>query len=321
MEIPERKLIKILRNFEKKDINVLRGIGDDCAIVKLSGKPYALCQDAIVEEIHFSLSYMSPYQIGKKAIYANIADILSMGAMPLYYQVTLGIPERIMSDVIRGIYRGMSYVAKEFGLSLLGGDTVSTLNDFFIDVSMVGEVVWGDYKGRNQAKENDLIGVTGFLGESAYGLKIMKEGIKKKRGIKRFVKRYLNPRPPFEIWMEIMKNDITNAMMDVSDGLLLDLERMMEESGKCGVIYYEKLPIPEILKKEKLDDYALWGGEDYQFLFTFPRNKLELINILKSKGLIISVIGEVTSGRGIKVIKDGKEVKYNKVGYEHFSRE
>ncbi len=320
MEIGERKLIEIVKRFERKKSGLIRGIGDDCAIVKLNGSLYAFCQDAIIEGVHFSFSFMSPPQVGKKAIYVNLADILSMGAKPLFYQVTLGIPKRITSDVIKGIYRGMGSVAEEFDIYLIGGDTVATGEDFFIDVSMVGKLICKEYKGRNSAKDNDLIGVTGWLGESAYGLKLLKDGIVLGKNYKRFVKRYREPRPPYEIWRELMKNDITNAMMDISDGLIIDLERMMEESGKGAVVYYEKLPIPFQLKKEKLEDYALSGGEDYQFLFTFSRDKLEKIEDLKKKGFEISVIGEVVRGKGVKVIKEGKPFLPVKKGYEHFSQ-
>lgn len=321
MEIPENKLLKIIERFERKQSSIIRGIGDDCAVVKIGGKTYTFCQDAIVEGVHFYFSYMSPVQVGKKALYINIADILSMGAKPLYYQVTLGIPKRITSDVIRNIYKGMNMVAKEFNLWLIGGDTVSTISDFFIDVSMVGKLICKEFKGRNSAKEEDLIGVTGWLGESAYGLKILEEGRGLKKNERRFVKRYVDPRPPYEVWKELIKNDITNAMMDISDGLLLDLERMMEESKKSAIIYYEKLPIPWVLKKEKLEEYALSGGEDYQFLFTFSKDKMEKIRFLKDRGFEISIIGEVVKGRGVKVIRDGKPVRYRKKGYEHFSGE
>ncbi|MCS7281326.1 MAG: thiamine-phosphate kinase [Desulfobacterota bacterium] len=319
MEIPERELVKILKKFGEKKPAIIRGIGDDGAVVRIEDSSVVLCQDAIVEGIHFTFSYLSPYQVGKKALYVNIADVLSMGAEPLFYQVTLGIPKRIGSDSVRAIYRGMRRVGCEFGITLVGGDVVSTKTDFFIDVSMVGLLKLDTYKGRNLARERDLIGVTGYLGESAYGLLLLRSGLEGKKGQKRFVDRYRNPRPPYEIWKELIKHDITNAMMDISDGLLIDLERMMEESKKCGIIYFDKLPIPRDLKKEKLEDLALSGGEDYQFLFTFSKTKIGLLESLIKKGYKISVIGEVVSGKGVKLIKDGKAVEYKIKGYDHFT--
>jgi thiamine-monophosphate kinase len=318
LEIPERRLIRTLRRFGGKGKGVIRGIGDDCAVIRIDGKLCVLCQDAIVEGVHFSFSYMEPSYIGKKALYINISDVLSMGARPLYYLVTLGIPERIDSCTVKEIYGGMRNVAKEFNLKLLGGDTVSTEKDFFIDVSMVGELIGEKYKGREMAKDGDYIGVTGYLGESAFGLKVLREGNIKERGVRRFVERYVNPRPPYETWKELMKHDITNAMIDISDGLLIDLERMMEESKKCAIVHYEKLPIPELLKENSLEELALSGGEDYQFLFTFPDSKLKKVEELKRRGFEISVIGEVVKGRGVKLIKEGKVIDYKKKGYDHF---
>lgn len=318
MEISENRLLCLLRRFGKEGGDIVRGIGDDCAIVKIGSKLFAFCQDAIVEEIHFSFNYMKPVHVGKKALYVNISDLLAVGAYPKYYMVTLAIPKRIDWRTILAIYKGMREVADEFRMALLGGDLVSTNSDFVIDVSAVGEVKTETYKGRNMAKEGDLIGVTGYLGESAYGLRILKEGRRPKREERNFVMRYLNPRPPFEIWTELIKNDITNAMIDVSDGFILDLERMMKESKLEAVIQYELLPIPEILRKKGLEELSLSGGEDYQFIFTFDREKEPFVSSLREKGFPVWIVGEVRKGRGVRVYRGGRLFKVSKKGYEHF---
>lgn len=318
MEISEDSLLRFIRRFGKEGGEILRGIGDDSAVIEIGKKRYAFCQDALVEEIHFSFRYMKPQQIGRKAVYVNVADILAVGAYPRYFMVTMAIPEGIDRRTVISIYRGMKEAADEFGMALIGGDLVSTRSDFVIDVSAFGELKTEGIKGRNMANEGDLIGVTGYLGESAYGLKLLMEGRKPSLKEKSFVMRYLNPRPPVEIWIELIKNDITNAMMDISDGFILDLERMMNESGLQATVNYESLPIPELLKEKGLEELSLSGGEDYQFLFTFDRKKEEKVTSLRDKGFHISIVGEVKRGKGVRVYREGKLVKISRKGYEHF---
>jgi thiamine-monophosphate kinase len=163
----------------------------------------------------------------------------------------------------------------------------------------------------------DLIGVTGVLGESAYGLSLLKKGMSG-RGLERCISRYRNPKPPYPVWKELVKRDITHAMMDISDGLIIDLERMMTESRKGARINLAQVPMPAIPREEKPEDFALAGGEDYQFLFTFPTSKLRDVYDITRSGFPISIIGEVVRGRGVRVFQAGKEMKVTAKGYEHF---
>jgi thiamine-monophosphate kinase len=317
MEISENKLISKIKKFEEKSDTVLRGIGDDGAVVKLSQGSYVLVQDAMVEHVHFEFSFVDPYDVGKKAVYVNISDILSMGALPLYFLVTIGITSKMTSKDITRLYRGMGQAAKEFGAIMIGGDTTEAKNDFFIDVSMMGKIITKGYLGRDKAKEGDVIAVTGSLGESAYGLHIFLEG-KDRKNVKRFLKRYASPKPPYPVWKEIVKHDITKAMMDISDGLLIDLGRMMTESRTGAVIDLERLPIPSMLRKNNKEMLALSGGEDYQFLFTFPKNNLGKVQRIIAQGHPVSIIGEVIPGKGVKVLSKGKALEVSVKGYEHF---
>ncbi len=317
MEITENNLIKRLKRFEQKDGSVIRGIGDDGAVVEMANGRYVFVQDALVEHIHFEFSFMDAVSVGKKSIYVNVSDILSMGAEPLYFLVTIGIPGSMSYKKIIDLYKGMRRAAREFNVVLLGGDTVETKSDFFIDVSMAGILKNDMYLGRNTANAGDLIGVTGWLGESAHGLHMLKNGRNTERPC-RFIKRYREPKPPYNIWKELMKRGITNAMMDISDGLIIDLERMMSESKKGAVIYLENLPIPNVLRREGKEEFALSGGEDYQLLFAFNKDKLQDFNEMKKNGFHVSLIGQITRGKGVRILKNGKEVKIGSKGYEHF---
>ncbi|HQO62656.1 MAG TPA: thiamine-phosphate kinase [Syntrophorhabdus sp.] len=270
MEIPENRLIDKIRRFADRSRDVLRGIGDDGAVIKLSQGSYVLVQDAMVEHVHFKFSFTNPYDVGKKAVYVNISDVLSMGALPLYFLVTIGITPALTSKDIGRLYHGMRQAAREFGAIMIGGDTTESKNDFFIDIYMIGKLVTKTYLGRDRAKEGDLIAVTGSLGESAYGLHLLLEG-KPTKGMSTFLKRYASPKPPYPVWKEIVKHDITRAMMDISDGLLIDLGRMMAESKKGAVIHLEKLPIPPLLRKKNKEVLALSGGRIISFSLPFQK--------------------------------------------------
>lgn len=317
MEIPENRLIDKIRRFADRSRDVLRGIGDDGAVIKLSQGSYVFVQDAMVEHVHFKFSFTNPYDVGKKAVYVNISDVLSMGALPLYFLVTIGITPALTSKDIGRLYHGMRQAAREFGAIMIGGDTTESKSDFFIDVSMIGKLVTKTYLGRDRAKEGDLIAVTGSLGESAYGLHLLLEG-KPTKGMSTFLKRYASPKPPYPVWKEIVKHDITRAMMDISDGLLIDLGRMMAESKKGAVIHLEKLPIPPLLRKKNKEVLALSGGEDYQLLFTFPKSRLKKIQRMIQQGYPISIIGEVQQGKDVTVLSQGKVYEAPEKGYEHF---
>ncbi len=154
----------------------MRGIGDDGAVADLAGGKYVFVQDAMVEHVHFEFSFMDPYHVGKKALYANISDTLAMGAEPVFFLVTMGIPAKLSSRDVLKVYRGMDRAARQFGAVLIGGDTTATTGDFFIDISVIGKLAAKRYFGRDKAKTGQFVAVTGKLGEAAYGLKLLKEG-------------------------------------------------------------------------------------------------------------------------------------------------
>lgn len=319
MEISENKFISLIRKFGLKNNRVVRGIGDDGAVIDLEDGRYVCVQDAMAEHIHFEFSFMDPYYVGKKALYSNISDILAMGAQPMFYLVTTGIPPHMTSNELLKLYRGMMKAATEFGVTLLGGDTVACAHDFFIDISVIGRVIARHYFGREKAKSGDYIAVTGKLGEAAMGLKILKEN-GNARGFKNCIDRFLSPAPPLALWKELVKNDITDAVMDISDGLLMDLSRMMQESKKQARIDLDLVPMPNQLKKKGLENLALSGGEDYQLLFTFRPEKLPAVKNMTSNGGALTVIGRVTKGKGVRVFSGAREITGLTMGFDHFRR-
>jgi len=318
VEIAENRLLKRLARFGKKGGDIVRGIGDDGAVLSLSKGQFVFAQDALVEGTHFDFTLQRPVDVGKKAVYVNVSDVLAMGARPLYFLVTIGVPESLGVKTIEEIYRGMGRAASEFGASLVGGDTTEARGALFIDVSMVGRLVTREYLGRDKAQTGDLIGITGSLGEAAFGLALLTKSPRMRPN--RFTRRFLSPKPPHDAWKALVDAAIPKAMMDVSDGLMIDLERMMEESGKAAVVHMERLPIPQALVKEGKEVLALGGGEDYQFLFTFDRSRTDEVEALKERGVPLSIIGEVRQGRGVRLMEKGREKKVAIKGYEHFGK-
>jgi thiamine-monophosphate kinase len=318
VEIAENRLLKRLARFGRKGGDIVRGIGDDGAVLSLSEGHYVFAQDALVEGTHFDFTLQRPVDVGKKAVYVNVSDVLAMGARPLYFLVTIGVPESMSAKTIEEIYRGMGRAASEFGASLVGGDTTEARGALFIDVSMVGRLVSRDYLGRDKAQAGDLIGITGSLGEAAFGLVLLTKSPRMRPN--RFTRRFTSPKPPHDAWKALVDAAIPKAMMDVSDGLIIDLERMMEESGKAAVLNMERLPIPQALVKEGKEALALGGGEDYQLLFTFDRSRADEVEALKERGVPLSIIGEVRQGKGVRLMEKGREKKVAIKGYEHFGK-
>ncbi len=278
MEIREDRLLEKLARFGPKKEEVLRGIGDDGAVVQITNGEYVFTQDALVEHIHFELSLQSYTALGKKAVYVNVSDVLAMGALPLYFLVTIAVPPSVRGRDIEDLYRGIDAAAREFNIALIGGDTTASREDLFLDISMTGRGINTGFLTRNGARPGDLIAVTGWLGEAAYGLSLLKSG---KKAPNRFTRRYTLPRPPLEIWRPLVETEIPHALMDVSDGLLIDLGRMMRASGTSAMVRMEHVPVPSALKRAGMEQLAFNGGEDYQFLFTFARERMEGVHLIE----------------------------------------
>lgn len=270
--------IEIIENIRKwctyKSANVIKGIGDDAAVIRMGDKHLLVTSDMMVEGVHFDLSFITPFQLGHKFLAINISDIYAMGGVPSYFLISLGIPESIKSRFIKELYSGIIKIAERYDIKIVGGDTCRSERGLVLSGMLIG---YGDRViMRSGAKVGDKIYVTDTLGDSSAGLYLLKR--RKRRiytlssegvGIN-LIKRHLMPEP---IPISESESKKINAMIDISDGLLIDLWRICDESGVGAVIYRERIPISEELKKISnkfgLDpySYALRGGEDYVLLF------------------------------------------------------
>ena len=299
---------KITKKPKNKDVVI--GIGDDAAVVKTSGLT-VLTIDCLVEGDHFRKDWFTPKQIGMKAIEINVSDIASMGATPKYALVSLGLPNDLDVEFVEKLYDGMWKVCDKYNIEIVGGN-MTHCGQIFISITLTGEVNKHDLSLRSNAKAGDFIFVSGSLGNGRAGLRLFQE---KLDGFDEVRKNYLEPKAQLGFSKKITK--FVNAMEDISDGLASEIKHICDES-KCGaIIYKDKIPIKDevrnIAKKLGEDEYnyALFGGEDFELVYTVPKNNLE-----KVKGYLL---GEITKNKEIKLNFKGKEQKINKKGYDHFS--
>lgn len=305
----EFNLIKRLTQ-KPKDKNILKGIGDDTAVIKIGNKLLTITTDTIVDGDHFSLKYFTPIQVGKKAIEINVSDIVSMGAIPKYALVSLVLPKELDVKIIENIYKGMRTVGNKHNLEIIGGN-ITHGKQLVIDIDMIGEVKKENLCLRSNAKPKDFILVTGPLGASTAGLNLFLKNIK---GHKETKQKHLEPQAKPNKVKSFLK--YINAMIDVSDGLASEVTRICEQSNVGAIIFKDNIPITEetrkaakVLKKDPLD-YALYGGEDFQLVFTVDEK-----NLKKVKGFLV---GEITNTKGIYLYQKGKKHLIKKHGYDHF---
>lgn len=323
---------KLKKDFaDSSDQRVIRGIGDDTSVTVHDAESYLLTTtDSLVQDVHFSLDYFKPASLANKALQVSLSDIAAMGGVPRFFLVSLSLPSKLPTNFVDELYDGFKASSKMYSVELVGGNTTSSGNGIVITTTVLGEVPKDEVVFRDGAKEGDKIYVTGTLGASALGLKFLKEGISgagaegsESAVISEAVKSHLDPVPRLKAGRLLAKEKIASSMIDISDGLVMDLARLMEESGTGARIEFEALPIYKELTKAGADlqGFALTGGEDYELLFTVSLAKAALLDEIKeSLGVPVTEVGVVIArSEGVKVIgPKGKPMEFDKVGYEHF---
>ncbi len=276
---------------------VLRlGIGDDCAIIGLSEKTDLLVTtDMLIERVHFRRDWYSDRQIGEKAMRVNLSDIAAMGGIPRYAVVAVGLPRSLRLTEVEQLFRGIKKVCRETGCLLIGGDTNAS-RQLTLAVTILGEVEKGRGLRRSGARVGDLLYVTGVLGKADSFLR---------------QHRYYPPPDRLKIGRFLVTRRLATSAIDISDGLLGDLQHIMEESGVGAEVEVLRLPgsASQLAK--------LTGGEDYEILFTAPAGRKIPDKIA---GVPIRRIGRITAlRRGIRLVREGVEIPIPpKTGFRHF---
>jgi thiamine-monophosphate kinase len=305
------------------------GIGDDCAVYELNDSTYGLLTtDMLIEKVHFSRNYASAYQIGWKAAACNISDIASMGGSPQYMLVSIGLPGETEVSWAMGLYQGMLDIAQKYGVSIVGGDTV-TAPQIVINIALTGHVPQTNLCLRSGAQIGDVIMVSGELGGSAAGLYLFQHQTSVSLDMREYLlQKHFQPEPRTALGRWIGAQLGHGAMTDSSDGLARDL-LSLAAAGKVGFLIQEsQLPIHPWVRSlaeatgQNALNWAMNGGEDYELVFTVPQNQLEYFSrgILVQLGIPVTPIGMVVAmDEGIQLQdSNGNISKLNHQGYEHF---
>ena len=301
------------------------GIGDDCALLPVSG-PVLVTTDILIENTHFRTDINHYYDIGWKSVAVNLSDIAAMGGVPTYTFLSIGIPDMDADDAYE-MFTGILDCAQKHGSVIAGGDTVFSSSGITISVTQLGNVGQSGCIKRSGARAGDIIFVTGTLGDSIAGLKLLlRDGLyKAESGYPNLVHRHLHPEPRLSASMSISQCGIVSAMMDLSDGLCKDLRRMCEASGVGAVIESAKLPVSDELHKAATnleataEGLAAAGGEDYELLFTCPEDSVDdLLDSIVYAGCELTAIGRITDYSDVVLLdKEFKPIAWPDV-WEHF---
>ncbi len=322
-EIGELSLLGRIRSrFARGARDVIAGIGDDSAVIIPRDQPLLLTTDMMTEGIHFDFEFTTWFQLGYKLVSVNVSDIYAMGGIPRFLLLDLAADRKTDDQHIESFFEGVQAAMSAHLVRLIGGDLSSSKSGATLCATVIGYAEKPVM--RSGARPGDHIYVTGTLGDSACGLELLKRirrplsietGEKRDhplgwRTMKPVLKRHLLPeaRRPGRI------AKVATAMIDVSDGLFIDLARLCDESKVGARIFMRHLPLSFGMKKIAtaldLDPYALAtsGGEDYELLFTVP----------PGRKVDAAWIGEVTESGRIFVDRNGNERPFPPAGYQHW---
>lgn len=304
---------------------LILGIGDDAAVWIIGGPAQIATTDTLVEGIHFPPGV--PWQdLGWKSIAVNVSDIAAMGGTPEYALVTLALPGDFLVEDVVELYRGMAAAGAELGVVVAGGDVVRA-PQAVITVALTGHAALADDGSpilltRGGARARDSIAVTGYLGDSAGGLRLLMEGGPADEAAQHLRRAHLRPQPRVDVGRAAIELGIRCAI-DVSDGLAQDLGHVCEASGLGAVVRAGDLPVSDALARTFPDDataLAATGGEDYELVLVGPLQALEQVR--RRVEVPLTVIGEMADDaeKRVRFVDDaGREVTFDRAGWDHFS--
>lgn len=303
-QLGEFGLIDRIAKRESRLPSTIVGIGDDAAVLQMTnGKYLLITTDTFIENVHFRLKTISFSHLGQKVLAANISDIAAMGGWPTHALVTVGAPKTMEVKAIDELYRGINSLAREYRIDIIGGDTVQSPKEVVVSIVLLGEVEKEFLLTRSKAKVGDAILVTGlFGGPAAVNYEHRTQSTEHRTQEARI----------------IAKSKLATSMIDSSDGLVRSVLEICRASKAGARIWLDSVPIA----KGSTLEQALYGGEEYELVFTTPRSKaVEVKNLIwRRTGTKVSIVGEmVAKKRGMKLVDiHGKVSDPKSGGYEHF---
>jgi len=303
------------RGTDRRDVPL--GVGDDAALLEVPpGHSLVAATDTLVEGRHF-LSGAPAESVGHQALAVNLSDLAAMGAQPAWALLSLSLPE-VDEGWLEGFSAGLYALADRSGVALVGGDTVR--GPRVVTVAALGFVEHGTALRRSGARPGDLLYVSGWPGESAAGLELMTSGARAGTD-DGLIRRYLYAEPRLELGRALRGR--ASAAMDVSDGLLGDLGKLCAASGVGARVDLERLPVSPALAgrypARECERLILWGGDDYELLFTVPPGSARGLEAGWAGSLPLQRIGEVEAAGGVRCVRGGETVEAPGHGYDHFA--
>jgi len=309
----------IARYFAHHDhrADVLLGVGDDAAVLEtLPGRRLVVAIDTIVEGVHFPRN-IDASAIGYRALAVNLSDLAAMGAEPSWMTLSLSLPES-SEPWIAGFASGLLELAEQHDVALVGGDTVR--GPLVITVQVAGWVEEDRWLTRSGARPGDLVMVSGIPGEAAAGLHVIQQHMPLNETTAQLQWRFLRPRPRIALGRQLRTR--ANAAMDISDGLLTDLQKLCGASGCGALLSIDALPpspaMQELFDADTAIDYALAGGDDYELIFTLPPDKLPEVLAQRDPAVPLASIGVIIEGSGVQCQRNGAPFAPKRSGYDHF---
>jgi thiamine-monophosphate kinase len=325
----------IRRRVPSSGQSLVAGIGDDAAVFRSSAnKETVISADLLVEDIDFRRTTTPPYLLGHKALAVSLSDIAAMGSRPLWSMISIGVPEDLWeTDFVDRLYDGLLDLANRYGVQLIGGDTSRTNERVVIDSIVAGECSQGMAVMRSGAQRGDQIFVTGSLGAAAAGLRLIERGAhlaeqnladEDSQKLDHILLRQLRPEPRVGWGIVLGEERLATSMIDLSDGLSSDLNRLCTASNAGALIDASLLPVDErvteLCGRRALDplQLALHGGEDFELLFTVKPNDAPRLP-RRVDGVDIKRIGEITAAsEGIKISEGIRKWDLKPAGWKHF---
>ena len=286
--------------------NVEVPIGDDASFVSTNSNTQQVNSiDTSIEGVHF-LATMTAEDIAYRSCVVALSDLAACGARPQWYSIALTLPE-LDEDWLQGYSSGLKKFSEEYRIPLIGGDT--TKGSLTISVQVMGEVDKGKTLLRSKAKADQLIFVSGVIGDAYLGLIELQNDPKSEKN----VNSYLYPKARIDLGLGLI--DLATAAIDISDGLIQDLELICNSSGVGAEIYFEKIPTSKNNKTLELIN----SGDDYELCFTADEDKLDqIIKLSKTLNIPLTEIGRITSSRELILYDKDQKPMNSASGYKHF---
>ena len=313
MPFTERALIERIRwrAGARKSAALVRGIGDDCAVLgPPRGRELLVTTDFCLENVHFRRAWHPARAVGHRCLIRGLSDIAAMGGNPLAVFLSLALPAELPQRWVDEFFEGLLALAERWRMPLAGGDIAQSPQGVMADILVLGSVPKGKALVRSGAKPGDLVYVTGRLGLSVAALNQFRAG---KKPTPRRAPRHFFPEPRIDVGRYLRERRQATSMIDLSDGLSTDLSHICAESRVGAVLYANS--IPHVDTRDGLE-LALNGGEDYELLFTAPA-KVRMPREIA--GVAVTAIGEVVAQAGMWLADAaGKRARLKPRGWEHF---